>query len=70
MFVLSRKCDESVIIDGFNSLKRALKVTVLEVKGRRVKLGLEVNRDISANRKEIWERIRSQNRLNRPAGGA
>ena len=45
MFVLSRKTEESVIIDGFSSLKNALKVTVLEVKGGRVRLGFEVNAD-------------------------
>ena len=45
MFVLSRRIEESVIIDGFNSRKNALRVTVLEVNGGRVRLGFEVNAD-------------------------
>lgn len=60
MFILSRRREESVIVDGFNSPKRALKVTILEVKGGRVKLGLEVNADdpIPIQRSQAWERIR------------
>jgi sRNA-binding carbon storage regulator CsrA len=45
MFVLSRKSEESVIIDGFDSRKNALKVTVLDVAAGRVRLGFEVNSD-------------------------
>jgi carbon storage regulator CsrA len=56
MFVLSRKSEESVIIDGFDSRKNALKVTVLEVAGGRVRLGFEVNSDSSAHRIEAVSR--------------
>jgi hypothetical protein len=45
MFVVSRKSEESVIVDGFHSPERSLKVTVLEVKGGQVKLGIEINAD-------------------------
>ena len=60
MFILSRRREESVIVDGFNSPKRALKVTILEVKGGRVKLGLEVNADvpIPIQRSQAWELVR------------
>lgn len=57
MFVVSRKREESVIVDGFNSPQRALKVTVLEVKGDRVKLSFEVNADVPALRSQTWTGI-------------
>lgn len=43
MFIVSRKSEESVIVDGFNNPKREIKITVLEVKNGRVELSLEVN---------------------------
>ena len=57
MFILSRKSEESVIVDGFNSPKRALKVTVLEVKGGRVKLGFEVSANKVVRRTQAWSRV-------------
>lgn len=49
MYIVSRKSDESVIIDGFSNPARELKVTVLEVKYGRVKLGIEVSADTNAH---------------------
>jgi sRNA-binding carbon storage regulator CsrA len=46
MYVLSRQCNESVIVDGFNGSTREIKVTVLQVKGGKVQLGFEVNSDV------------------------
>lgn len=48
MYIVSRKRDESVIVDGFNSPRRELKVTVMEVRNGRVKLCFEVNADAAA----------------------
>lgn len=69
MFILSRRREESVIVDGFNSPKRALKVTVLEVKGGKVKLGFEVNADAPVQRLQAWERIRGGIGLDHGTGG-
>jgi carbon storage regulator CsrA len=70
MLVLSRRNAESVIVDGFNSPERALKVTVLEIKDGRVRLGFEVNKDIPVQRTEVWERIHARGPPSRPTGGA
>jgi carbon storage regulator len=59
MLVFSRRTEEAVIIDGLNSPERAVKVKVLEIRGRSVLLGFEVNRDIPVHRQEVWERIRA-----------
>jgi len=51
MLVLSRKTGERVVIG------KDIRVTVLEVRGDRVKLGFECPTEVPVHRKEIWERI-------------
>jgi carbon storage regulator len=57
MLVLSRKALEAVVIGDPDRFERMLKVTVLDIKGCRVRLGFEVAADIPVHRSEIWERI-------------
>lgn len=59
MLVLTRKNRESVVIGGAPSVQPVLKVTVLEIKGGKVKLGFEADPRVSVQRSEIWERIHS-----------
>ena len=59
MLVLSRKSQETVVVGGTDGCEPMLKVTVLEIKGGRVRLGFEVDVAIPVNRLEVWERIRS-----------
>lgn len=59
MLVLSRKSKETVVIGGTDGFERLLKVTVLEIKGRHVQLGFEVDEDIPVHRGEVWEKIRT-----------
>ena len=57
MLVLSRKCQETVVVskaDGFNVL---LKVTVLGIDQGKVRLGFEADTDVPVHRLEVWERI-------------
>ncbi len=55
MLVLTRKSNESVIIDGSISVK------VLSVHGDQVSLGLSAPREVSIHRKEVYEAIQRQN---------
>ena len=48
MLVLSRKKNESIIIDGHI-------VTVVEIRGDKIKLGIEAPREINVDRLEVWE---------------
>jgi carbon storage regulator len=57
MLVLSRKIQESVVIGGADGVHRMMKVTVLEIQGRNVRLGFEVDADVPVHRSEVWERI-------------
>jgi carbon storage regulator len=55
MLVLSRQRDESIII-GDNVV-----VTVVDVRGDKVKLGIEAPQNISVHRREVYEAIRREN---------
>lgn len=53
MLVLSRKKDESIVING------SIVVTVVEVRGDKVRLGIVAPRDVSVHRSEVIEAIES-----------
>ena len=56
MLVLTRKLGENIRI-GDN-----VKITVLEVRGTQVKLGIEAPPEVIVHREEIYERIQEENR--------
>lgn len=56
MLVLSRQRDESIII-GDNVV-----VTVVDVRGDKVRLGIEAPVEISVHRREVYEAIQRENR--------
>ena len=56
MLVLSRQRDESIII-GDNIV-----VTVVDVRGDKVRLGIEAPREVSVHRREVYEAIQRENR--------
>lgn len=55
MLVLSRKRDESIII-GDNVV-----VTIIDIRGEQVKLGVSAPKTISIHRKEVYEAIQAEN---------
>jgi len=57
MLVLTRKCQESVVVGGADRFQSVLKVKVLEIRGEKVKLGFDVDADVPVHRQEVWERI-------------
>ena len=57
--ILSRKNDESVVVGG---IERMVKITVIEIKNGRVRLGIEADTDIRVNRLEVCERNSSEPR--------
>jgi carbon storage regulator len=56
MLVLSRQRDESIII-GDNIV-----ITVVDVRGDKVRLGIEAPREVSVHRREIYEAIQRENK--------
>ncbi|MGG5255318.1 carbon storage regulator CsrA [Neobacillus sp. SM06] len=55
MLVLTRKANESIQI-GEN-----IEITVLEIKGEQIKLGIKAPKDIEIHRKEIYLSIQNEN---------
>ena len=55
MLILTRKVEESITIGN------RITVSVLEVKGSQVKLGIKAPKDIPVNRTEIYESIIHEN---------
>jgi carbon storage regulator len=55
MLVLSRKLNESLVIDG------RITVTVLRTEGDVVKLGIEAPLDVPVHRQEVYEEIQGNN---------
>ena len=50
MLVLTRKKGEAIVIAG------EITVTVLEIRGDKIRLGVEAPKDIEVNREEVQER--------------
>ncbi len=59
MLVLSRKCQEVVVVGGPDDCEPLLKVTVVEIRGGIVRLGFEAQAHVPVHRLEVWERIRT-----------
>lgn len=56
MLALSRKKDEAIVIDN------NIEVTVLEVKGEHVKLGISAPKSVPVYRKEVYLQIQESNK--------
>jgi len=54
MLVLSRKHGEKIMIGG------SIEVTILEIRGDRVKLGFSGPPDVAIHREEVFRRIESE----------
>lgn len=53
MLILTRRVDETIVIDD------DIRVTVLDVKGNQVRIGIEAPAHIAVHREEVQERINS-----------
>jgi carbon storage regulator len=62
MLYLTRKIGESVVIN------ETIEVTVVEVRGKSIKLGFTFPPDVSVLRREIHERMKEENRAAAAAG--
>jgi carbon storage regulator CsrA len=58
VLVLTRKSQESVVVGGSAGVDPFLKVTVLTIRGGRVRLGFEVENNLTVHRWEVWEKLR------------
>ncbi|GAB4148216.1 MAG: hypothetical protein Tsb009_21830 [Planctomycetaceae bacterium] len=54
MLVLSRKKNESIVID------KNIVITVVEVRGDKVRLGIEAPREVPIHRSEVYDAIQAE----------
>ena len=55
MLVLTRRLGESINIGD------EIKITVVDIDGKQVKIGIEAPRDVSIFREEVYDRIKREN---------
>ena len=55
MLALTRKKDESIVING------NIEITVMEVKGDHVKIGIQAPKNVPIYRKEVFEQTQKEN---------
>lgn len=55
MLILTRKKDESIIIDG------NIEVKVIEIGDGKIRIGIEAPKEIEILRKELYEKIQEEN---------
>lgn len=56
MLVLTRKKDQSIIIN------ENIEITVLDIQGDQVRIGIKAPREVSIHRKEVFVQISEENR--------
>ena len=61
MLVLARKINESIVI------RDDIVVTVVEVRGDKVRLGIEAPREVTVHRREVYEKIKEDERQKEPS---
>jgi len=64
MLVLSRKKNESIVID------ENIVVTIVEIRGDKVRLGIEAPRDIPVHRREVLDAILQEQGLADASGAS
>lgn len=55
MLALARKLNQSIIVND------DVEITILEIKGDQVKIGIEAPRSVPVYRKEIYKQIQKEN---------
>jgi carbon storage regulator len=56
MLVLSRKKNEQIIIND------SITLTVIEIRGDKVRIGIDAPKDVTVHRREVYEAIQNQAR--------
>lgn len=56
MLVLTRKTDQSIMVGS------DIEITILEVRGEQVRIGIRAPRNVTVHRKEVFEQISQENR--------
>ncbi len=61
MLIVSRSVQQTVLVGEFDGFERLLKVTVLEVLGKKVRLAFELIDELNSDNHETWEQVPTSN---------
>ena len=61
MLVLSRKKNESIVIDD------KITIVVVEIRGDKVRLGIDAPKEVPVHRREVYEAIKRNEQAESPA---
>ena len=64
MLVLSRKKNESIVIDD------RIKIVVVEIRGDKVRLGVEAPKEVPVHRQEVYDAIKRSGAPNESDAGS
>jgi carbon storage regulator len=64
MLVLSRKKNESIVIND------QIVVTVIEIRGDKVRLGIEAPKEVPVHRREVYDKIKEAERQENHPGSS
>lgn len=56
MLVLSRKKSETIVIND------TIRITIVEIRGDKVRVGIDAPKDVQVHREEIYEAIQKENK--------
>lgn len=59
MLVLSRKTNETIVIDG------RIRITIVKSGGSTVRLGIDAPQDVTIHREEVQQRIMAEEQISR-----
>ncbi|MCV2499861.1 MAG: carbon storage regulator CsrA [Candidatus Lightella neohaematopini] len=57
MLILTRRVGETLIIND------NITVTILNIKGNQIRIGINAPKEISVHRKEVYQRLKTKNKL-------
>jgi carbon storage regulator len=62
MLVLSRKRDEQIVIgdEGANATYPKVVITIVDIRGDKVRIGVEAPKEITVHRQEVYDAIKRE----------
>ena len=61
MLVLSRAVNETIVIGDDKTGENLITITLVEMRGDKVRIGIDAPRDLDVHRGEVWNKIQEEN---------
>lgn len=61
MLVLSRAVDGQIVIGDAKTGEDLITITLVQIRGEKVRIGIDAPRDLDVHRGEVWSKIQGEN---------